>query len=121
MNHLTFGRRLAALDSHFNRIQDNHSNDPTGAEDEAYPLWCEVRQRLSEFQDNQPTCYAQQTAHHWNMCNVQQALGAQQHPLGAGMPPLCVEVAAENAPQLGGPQEIGAGMEMCTAGESHNN
>ena len=46
------------------------------------------------------------------MRTVQNALGAVQPPLGVGNPTPRSEVAAENGPVVGGPQELGETMEV---------
>jgi hypothetical protein len=111
IGHAQFAQRLSNLDQKFNSLLNNHNNDPTGAEGEQRPLWFEARYRLAEFQDSN-TNQGQQQAQRANMHEVQAALGAAQRPLGPGAPALCSEVAAENPPQLDGPDEIGAEMEV---------
>ena len=60
-NAQTFGRRLRALDVHFNNLLNNHSNDD-GAQGEDRPRWFNVRQRLAIWQDNQGTRGTRQAA-----------------------------------------------------------
>ena len=108
LNAQTFGRRLSALDRHFNNLLTNHSN-ADGAQGEELPSWFNVRQRMAIWQDSQGT-RGRQAANRAQNRDIQVVLGTQQLPLGPGNPQVRREVAAENPQQVRGPQEIGAGL-----------
>jgi hypothetical protein len=105
------GQRMTAVDVKYAALIVAHSNDATGALGEEAPRWMPVMKRFNEWKQIQ-TQAGRARAARANHHDVQANLGAVQPPLGPGNPILRSEVAAENLPQLGGPEEIGAGLEV---------
>ena len=93
------------------RRTNNHNTDTTGGEGEAPYLWTALYEEYLQWKDSHSTSNQAQQSRQ-AMRTVQNALGAVQPPLGTGNPTPRSEVAAENGPAVGGPQELGETMEV---------
>ena len=106
-------QRISSVERHCERLLANHNSDPTGEQGEnQLPIWFNDAQHHFQWKENNNQNRGQQ-AHRANMQEVQQQLGVVQAPLGPGNPPR--EVAAQNPPQQGGPQQLAASMQVAEA------
>ena len=110
-------RRWTRLENHTRQLILNHNNDPTGEQGEERPIWFPIMQEFFQWRESQATQNQNQQNHRANMRNVQQELGIVQAPLGPGNPPLRSEIAAENDPQVPGPQELAANIEIAVVAQ----
>ena len=110
-------RRWTRLETHTRQLMINHNNDPTGEQGEERPIWFPMMQEFFQWRESQATQNQNQQSHRANMRNVQQELGIVQPPLGPGNPTLRSEIAAENPPQVQGPQELAANIEAAVVAQ----
>jgi hypothetical protein len=103
--------KLGRVETKYKELVRNHSSDPTGVLGEDAPLWFNAVHAFYQWKESN-VGNARAQANRANLRVVQQNLGVVQLPLGPGAPALRSEIAAENPPQLAGPQEIGAGIEI---------
>ena len=112
--------RFNGMVRHGQGLLTNHNNDPTGALGEDGPAYIPELQRYLQWIDSQASRNTQQQQHRENMREVQQEVGAVQPPLGPGNAILRSEIAAENPPQVRGPQELAAEMEVAAINDDSN-
>ena len=116
-------KRIKYLIDEFNRLNNGHSGDPTGARAEDHPLWYGKWKDFIEWKaDNNRSSQAQQQREALRTTNS--ALGTEQRPLGPGAPEPRTEIGRENAPQERGPEGAGEGLEvrpMSNDNDSSNN
>ena len=109
--------KISEEEKWYNTILTNHNNDPTGVHGEERVVWFDDMTHYKQWTDDHAPRNQAQQNHRQNMREVQEELGAVQAPLGPGNPPLRSEVAAQNPPQVRGPQELAANMEVIEVNE----
>ena len=76
---------------------NQHSTDPTGAEDEEIPSYVLLCREFEEWKKSSPSANTQQQANRIVNAVVQQSLMEPRNPLGATAAPLRSQVRTENA------------------------